>query len=401
LENIMRLTVRFVQHAPIGWHCDGRGLYLQCTAGADGAVCRSWVYRFVLNGRQRYMGLGSVADISLGEAREKVTAARKLRLEGVDPLEARKAQQTAARLEAAKSMTFGQCVDAYLETHEAAWRNEKHAAQWRMTLTRYCEPISDLPVQAIDTDLVLRVLTPLWKTRTETAKRLRGRIERVLSWAKGRGLRDGENPARWGGHLDEMLADPAKLAPIEHHPALPYLELPALMIELRARDSLVARALEFAVLTAARTGEVTGAQWDEIDLGAKTWTVPAARMKAGKQHCVPLCDRALEILQSLDRRGDRVFPIANGAMLELLGQMRPGASVHGMRSSFTDWAHETTGFPEAVIDEALAHKITDKVRAAYRRGNLFEKRRLLMAQWNKFCCEKPLARGVVRFLGRS
>src|SRR5262249_235473 len=192
------------------------------------------------------------------QAEQKPANASRLRLEGRNPIEVRKAQQTDARLEAAKSMTFGQCVDAYLETHEAAWRNEKHAAQWRMTLTKYCQPISDLPVQSIDTDLVLRVLTPLWKTRTETANRLRGRSERVLSWAKGRGLRGGETPAHWGGHLSEMLADPAKLAPIEHHPALPYLALPALMSELRARDSLVAKALEFAVLTAARTGEVTG-----------------------------------------------------------------------------------------------------------------------------------------------
>src|SRR5262249_41398925 len=198
------------------------------------------------------------------QAEQKPANASRLRLEGRNPIEVRKAQQTDARLEAAKSMTFGQCVDAYLETHEAAWRNEKHAAQWRMTLTKYCQSISDLPVQSIDTDLVLRVLTPLWKTRTETAKRLRGRVERVLSWAKGRGLRAGENPARWGSHLDEMLANPSKIAPIQHHTALPYAEIPAFMGELRARNSLVARALEFLILTVARTGEVIGAQGGEI-----------------------------------------------------------------------------------------------------------------------------------------
>ncbi|HMF05418.1 MAG TPA: integrase arm-type DNA-binding domain-containing protein [Methylocella sp.] len=382
----MRLTVRFVQHAPIGWHCDGRGLYLQCVASTDGStICRSWVYRYVINGRQRYMGLGPAADVSLAEAREKASRARKLRLEGIDPLEARKLRQTAARLDVAKAMTFGQCVEAYLETHEAAWRNAKHRAQWQMTLTEYCQPISSLPVQVIDTDLILRVLTPLWKTRTETARRLRGRIEHVLSWAKGRGLRTGENPARWRGHLDEMLADPGRIAPVQHHAALPYLQIPEFMAELCNRDSLPARALEFAILTAARTGEVTGAQWSEIDLGAKTWTVPASRMKALQEHKVPLCDRASEILRSLDRRSKRVFPLSSWGMLQLLRELRPGVTVHGFRASFMDWAHETTSFPKTAIDMALAHKVGDKVEAAYRRGDLLDKRRRLMAAWGQYC----------------
>jgi integrase len=389
-EDTMRLTARFVQHAPVGWHCDGRGLYLQCVASTDGStICRSWVYRYVINGRQRYMGLGPAADVSLAEAREKASCARKLRLEGIDPLEDRKSRQTAARLEAAKAMTFGQCVEAYLQTHEVAWKNEKHRKQWAMTLTEYCKPISSLPVQVIDTDLILRVLTPLWKTRTETARRLRGRIERVLSWAKGRGLRTGENPARWSGHLDEMLPNPVKVAAAQHHAAVPYQELPAFMAELRDRDSLAAKALEFTVLTAARTGEVTGAQWSEIDLEAKTWTVPASRMKAGKEHRVPLCERAVDILQSLERRrGERIFPLSDWTMRELLREVRPGVTVHGFRSAFMDWAHETTNFPKTAIDMALAHKVGDKVEAAYRRGDLFDKRRRLMAAWSDFCTTK-------------
>ena len=378
------LTARSAQTASVGWHGDGGGLYLQCTAAADGSINRSWVYRYRASNRERYMGLGPLADVSLAEAREKATAARKLRLEGIDPIEARNAQRTAARLEAVKAMTFGQCVEAYLQTHEIGWRNAKHREQWHMTLTKYCRLISDLPVQNIDTDLVLKVLTPLWTSRTETAKRLRGRIERVLSWAKGRGLRDGENPARWSGHLDEMLASPSKIAAVRHHPALPYAEIPQFMAELRERDSLSALALEFTILTAARTSEVIGGmEWAEIDLDAKVWTIPAERMKAGKEHRVPLSKRASKILQSLDHRSKRLFPLSNMAMLQLLRGMRPNLTVHGFRSCLMDWAHETTNFPKVVIDMALAHKVSDAVEAAYRRGDLFTKRAKLMAQWSE------------------
>jgi integrase len=391
----MRLSARSVQHAQIGWHGDGRGLYLQVSANG-----RSWVFRYSMNGRQRYMGLGPVADVSLAEAREKALAARKLRLEGIDPIEARKAQRTAARLEAAKAMTFGACVEAYLQTHEAAWKNPKHREQWRMTLTKYCNSISDLPVKDIDTNLVLRVLTPLWKTRTETAKRLRGRIERVLSWAKGRGLRDGENPARWSGHLDEMLPSPAKIAAVQHHPALPYRETPAFMAELRNRDSLSAKALELTILCACRTSEVIDASWDEFDFKAKTWTVPPSRTKTRIMHKIPLSERALEILRSLPRHGPRVFSLSNMAMLELLRGMRPGLTVHGFRSTFMDWCHESTNHPKVVIDMALAHKVGDKVEAAYRRGDLFTKRTKLMAAWAEFCGKTILPATVIPLYSR-
>jgi integrase len=386
-----KLTARGALTAPVGWHGDGRGLYLQCTAGADGSVCRSWVFRYRAGNRERYMGLGPIADVSLAEAREKAAGARKLRLEGVDPIEARKAQRTASRLEAAKAMTFGQCVEGYLQTHEIGWKNEKHRQQWKMTLTDYCKIISDLPVQNIDTDLVLRVLTPLWKSRTETAKRLRGRIERVLSWAKGRGLRNGENPARWSGHLDEMLASPSKIAAVRHHPALPHAEIPQFMAELRSRDSLSAKALEFTILTAARTSEVIGATWDEIDLDAKVWTIPASRMKAGKEHRVPLSERAVNALRETSRfhSGAKPFPLSNMAMLQLMKHLRPGYVPHGFRSSFMDWSHETTNYPKAVIDIALAHKIEDKVEAAYRRGDLFAKRAKLMNAWAEYCEKAP------------
>ena len=328
------LSARSVQAAGVGWHKDRTpGLYLQVTEGG-----RSWVYRYRLNRRERYMGLGPANVVTLAEARMKATAARKLQIEGIDPLEDRQRRRNETRLDAAKAMTFGACVEAYLATHEIAWKNEKHAAQWRMTLTKYCKPISHLPVKDIDTDLVLRVLTPLWKTRTETAKRLRGRIERLLSWAKGRGLRDGENPARWAGHLDEMLAAPSKIAKVRHHPALPWSEISDFMSELRERDSLSARALEFTVLTAARTSEVIGAEWPEVDVQSRAWTIPASRMKSGREHRIPLSDRALAILETLPRHGKRIFPLSNMAMLELLRGIRPGLTVHGFRSAFKDWA---------------------------------------------------------------
>jgi integrase len=376
------LTTRTVETIGDGWHHDAHGLYLQVTANGAG---RSWVYRYSRDGKQHYVGLGPAHTINLAKAREMARECRELRLRDIDPLQAKRIRRDESRLATVKQMTFGQCVEAYLQTHEVAWKNEKHRQQWRMTLTKYCKIISDLPIKDIDTDLVLRVLTPLWKTRTETATRLRGRIERVLSWAKGRGLRDGENPARWNGHLDEMLPSPAKIAATQHHPALPYREIPEFMAELRARDSLSARALEFTILTAARTSEVIGAEWSEIDVDGKTWTIPASRMKAGAQHKIPLSERALAILRDIPRHGSRVFDLSNMAMLELIKGMRPGLTVHGFRSCFMDWAHECTNHPKVAIDMALAHKVGDRVEAAYRRGDLFIKRTKLMAAWAEYC----------------
>jgi integrase len=380
-----------------GFYADGGNLYLSVAPGGT----KSWVFRYKENGKARDMGLGPTHTITLAEAREKALEQRKLRLEGIDPLEHRTRQKQAVRLADMKVTTFGQCVEQYLQTHDAAWKNQKHRDQWRTTLTTYCKPLLDLPVGDIDTDLVLRVLTPLWKSKTETAARLRGRIERVLSWAKGRGLRDGENPARWNGHLDEMLAAPGKIAKKKHLAALPYAELPVFMAELREHHSLAARSLEFTILTAVRTGETFGATWDEIDLEAKIWTIPAERMKAQKIHRVPLCDRAIGILKSLPRHGERVFPLADiAAMLKLLRGMRPGQTTHGMRSSFRDWAAETTNFPNHVVEMALAHAIGDKVEKAYRRGDLYMKRAKLMQSWADYCA-KPAKSGEVVSITRA
>jgi integrase len=380
---------------------DGGNLYLQCTLGTDGHVRRSWVFRYERDGHRREMGLGPLHTIGLSDARNKARSLRQQLLDDVDPLDARRQRRAGVRLEAAKQMSFGDCVEAYLATHEIAWKNDKHRQQWRMTLTTYCSSISDLPVKDIDTDLVLRVLTPVWATRTETAKRLRGRIERVLSWAKGRNLRSGENPARWSGHLDEMLAAPSKVHSVKHHSALPYQEMPAFMAELRGRNSLSARALELTILCGTRTSETIGATWGEIDLTARTWIIPSERMKVGKEHRIPLPDRAIEILSSLPQHSKRVFPLSNMAMLELLRGMRPGTTTHGFRSSFRTWASEATSFPHEVCEQALAHTISNKVERAYRRGDLFQKRAAMMQAWAAYCSKPPVDGKVLPIAGRA
>src|SRR5262249_22383773 len=279
-----------------GLHGDGGGLYLRVTE--DGT--KSWVFRFMLNGRPRWMGLGPLALYGLQEARGKALDARRLRHEGVDPIEARRAARAKQRLEAAKAVSFKDCTEAYIKAHRAGWRNEKHAAQWKTTLGTYAEPIiGALPVQAIDTALVLKVLEPIWTDKPETASRVRQRIERILDWSRVRGYRAGENPARWRGHLDHLLPARAKVRRVAHHAALPYAELPRFLVKLRKQEGVAARALEYLILAAARTGEVIGARWPEVNWLEKTWTVGAERMKAGKEHRVPLPPRALAILEGM------------------------------------------------------------------------------------------------------
>jgi integrase len=300
------------------------------------------------------------------------------------------------RLEAARGMSFRECAERMITSHEAAWRNPKHRAQWRSTLATYCYPIfGDLPVAEVDTGLVLKALETIWTTKPETAGRVRGRVEAVLDWAKARGYRDGENPALWRGHLDKLLPNRRKVRRVRNHPAMPYEDLPAFMSELRLRDGMGARALEFTILTAARTSEAIGARWSEIDLIGAMWTVPAERMKAGKEHRVPLPQAALDLLKALPRDGEFVFaggragrPLSNMAMLELLRGMKAGSAYvpHGFRSSFRDWCAERTNYPSEVAEAALAHAIESRVQAAYRRGDLLEKRKRLMEDWASFCC---------------
>lgn len=373
-----------------GRYGDGHGLWLQVAPGG----AKSWLFRFMLKGQARQMGLGPVHTVSLAEARQAALAARKLLLAGVDPIEARRAEHAQARLEAASAVTFKEAAEAYIASHRAGWRNEKHAEQWSATLTTYAYPvIGDLSVAGVDVGLVLKVLEPIWKEKPETAGRVRGRVEMVLDWAAARGYRRGDNPARWRGHLDKLLPARSKVRRVEHHPALPYVELPAFVALVRLQDGMAARALEFAILTAARTSEVVGARWGEVDLEAKVWTVPGIRMKAGKDHRAPLAPRALEILAALPREGEFVFPgakarapLSNMSMLALLKRMGRGdLTVHGFRSTFRDWAAERTAYPREVAEMALAHAVSDKVEAAYRRGDLFAKRVRLMADWAKFC----------------
>jgi integrase len=302
------------------------------------------------------------------------------------------------RLDAAKATTFRECSARYIASHRAGWRNPKHAAQWQATLATYAEPvIGGLSVQAVDTALVLKVLEPIWTVKPETAGRVRGRIESVLDWAKARGYSTGENPARWRGHLDKLLPPRSKVRRAEHHAALPYAELPGFLVSLPQQEGIAARALEFAILTAARTGEVIGARWSEMDLLDKTWTLPAARMKSGREHRVPLSPRALAILKEMQahRHADDAFvfpgakpgrPLSNMAFLMLLRRMRrTDLTAHGFRSSFRNWAAERTNFPAEVAEMALAHTVSDKTVAAYNRSDLFDRRRRLMAAWATFC----------------
>jgi integrase len=388
-----------------GLFADGNGLYLQVTA--TGA--KTWIFRYKLAGRRRDMGLGSASLVSLADARERALDAKKMVALGIDPIETKKAEAAARAVGAAKAMTFRECAEAYLELNRAGWKNEKHAAQWTATLTTYAYPsMGELPINAIDTGLVLGVLEPIWTKKTETASRVRGRIESILDYAKVRGYRTGENPARWKGHLDHILPAKGAVAKVEHHPALPYSDMPAFWPRLQLQDGLSARALEFAILTAARTAEVLGARWDEIDMDARTWSIPAERMKAGEPHRVPLTDQALALLRKLSaiRTGEFVFeakakgqPLSDMAMNMVLRRMKVAATPHGFRSTFRTWTAEQTRFPDAVAEAALAHTLNDKVVAAYQRGDMFDKRRELMAAWANYCDGRtdenvvPLRRG--------
>ena len=390
-----------------GRYGDGGGLYLQVLA--TGA--KTWVFRFMLNGRAREMGLGGAATFSLAEARERARAARQLLADGADPIEAKREDALQRRMADANIITFDKAADRYIDAHAPGWRNDKHRQQWENTLATYASPIiGDLPVSRVDTAQVLRVLQPIWTTKPETASRLRGRIESVLDWARVQGYREGENPARWKGHLDMTLPARAKVAKVEHHAALPWREVGAFISELRGMPGTSASALEFIILTACRTSEAINAEWREFDLNAKVWTIPAERMKAGKEHVVPLSDGALRILSAMRDLSESAFvfagrkgaPLSNMAGLQLLKRMgRADLTVHGFRSTFRDWAGESTAHPREVIEHALAHQLKDRAEAAYQRGSLFEKRRVLMADWAVYCSTVPASADVVPIRGAA
>jgi integrase len=377
-----------------GLYADGGGLYLQISASG----AKSWIFRYRMNGRKtpRDMGLGSVDTVSLAEAREKATKARNQILDGIDPIETRRAVKRAGTLEAASVIVFKDCAEKYIAAHKAGWRSSKHANQWISSLETYVYPaFGSLSVASIDTGLVLKAIEPIWTIKTVTASRVRGRIESILDWAKARGYRIGENPARWRGHLDKLLPAPNKVKKVKHYEALPYTQVGKFMESLREREGFAAWALEWLILTATRRSETIGAKWDEINFDEKTWTIPADRIKGGKEHRVPLSSEAMKIAKAMNkvRDGDYVFPggkakkpLSNHALLALLKRMdRSDVTAHGFRSSFRDWAAEQTNYPREVAEMALAHTVSDKVEAAYRRGDLFDKRKRLMVEWAKYC----------------
>lgn len=362
---------------------------------------RSWLLRVMIAGKRREMGLGNYPGVPLAMAREKAREAREQIRKGIDPIELQRAAQSALRAAVAAALTFEQCADAYIKAHEAGWKNAKHGQQWKNTIAQHANPVmGKLLVRDVGLPQVLAVLEPIWRDKTETAARLRGRIELVLDWAAARGYREGLNPARWRGHLDKLLPAPGKVAKVDHHAALAVDDVGVFMRRLRAASGMGALALEFAILTAARSGEVRGATPQEIDRQAKVWTVPAERMKGGREHRVPLSDAAIVVLDkaaALPRLVPTkfVFPALRGGVLSdmtltaVLRRLEVDAVPHGFRSTFRDWAAERTNFPNEVAEMALAHTIGDKVEAAYRRGDLFDKRRKMMSDWASFAARVP------------
>jgi len=391
-RTLNRLSSPDLKKKKPGMYADGGGLYLRVAEGGS----KQWIFRYTVNGRLRDMGIGPTHTLTLAEARDEATAARKLRLKEIDPIEHRHAQRAAVAAEAAKAKTFRQCAEGYIKDNEAEWTNQKHRREWAITLSRYVYPVlGELPVAVIDTPLVLKVIKPLWARVPETASRVRGRIESVLGWATVHHYRSGDNPARWQNHLEQALPARAKLAKKKHHAALPFVQAGGFMAKVRQDTRVSARCLEFIVLTAARVSEANVATWNEIDFENRLWTVPADRMKADKEHRVPLSNAAIAVLKAMwaIRHSDYIFPGQRNAHAvganSVLRFAKEAAGIdittHGLRSTFRDWAAECTTFPREVAEMALAHTIPDAVEAAYRRGDLFDKRRKLMQAWADYC----------------
>ena len=401
-QNINRLkALKVKQLKEPGWYPDGRGLYLQVSSTGS----KSWVYRYEMNGKERRQGLGSFLDVSLEEARKTAGDCRQLRTNGIDPIDHKRKLETNRRLEAAKGVTFKECATSYIDSHKAGWKNSKHESQWRNTLETYAYPVmGKLSVQDIDVGLIMKVLEPIWFTKTETASRVRQRIENVLDWAKVRNYRTGENPAQWKGHLDKLLPKRTKVQKVKHHNAMPYVDLPEYFRSLRKVDTLASKALAFTILTATRSNEAREAAWSEIDLKAEIWTIPDERMKAGRMHRVPLTKECLAILKEAKKLkvNDYVFPglrkdkpITDAALLKQLKQTHPTLTVHGFRSSFRDWCAEMANYPRELAEAALAHTLKDQTEAAYQRGDMFAKRRKLMGAWATYCTKGKKTADVV------
>lgn len=398
------LTETKIKAARPGMHSDGNGLYLQVSGrqGFESAVrfSKSWIFRFQQNGRRREMGLGSLADVSAKTARLLVMDAHRLIIDGIDPLERRHelAAQAEHKEPVSKPVTFKDAALDYIDRHRAGWRNAKHQQQWENTLKTYAFPtMGEIPVAEIDDELVLEVLRPIWYARTETATRVRSRIETVLDAARASKLRTGDNPARWKGHLSLLLPKPRKVTPVKHHPALPFNEAPSFMAELRTHAGMSPLCLQLVVLTAVRSGEALAARWDEFDRSSETWSIPARRTKTGKEHRIPLSVAAVTVVEQAAalRQNEFVFPgvqsekpMSDMALTMLVRGMRPGITVHGFRSTFRDWVAEKTSYANELAEMALGHAIGDAVEAAYRRGDMFERRRQLMDDWAIWCTSR-------------
>ncbi len=405
-----RITALFVKHMKRpGKYADGGNLYLQVRPSTriieTDSITKSWIFRYSRFGKDTWLGLGPYPDVTLADARDLATRERKKMRQGIDPLTDKRARQIAARTAHENMLTFAECAELYIESQAPGWSNPKHIEQWRSTLTKLAGPIiGHLSVDQIDTALIMRCLEPIWTTKTETASRLRGRIESVLDWSTVRSYRKGDNPAHWRGHLDKLLPRPSQVVRVKHHAALPFTDIGALMRQIRQDTGVASRALELTILTAARTNEVVQAEWSEFDLGRKTWIVPAERMKSNRQHRVPLSAAAIEALEAVKGRDKTyVFPghkryshLSNAAMMKVLKRLKQtGITVHGFRSAFRDWCAESTNYSADVAEMALAHALRDKTEAAYRRGDLFEKRARLMADWARYCSKPTTPAAVV------
>jgi integrase len=394
-RGINRLSGADLRRSKPGLFGDGNNLFLQVSLSKTNSkqINRSWIFRYQTSGRAIDMGLGSLNVLGLKDAREQAREYCALRLQGIDPRQHRDAQRAAATAASMKSITFDSAAQAYIAAHRDEWRSEKHAQEWPSSLRRHVFPtLGALPVASIGTPLVVKALENVWQNAPETGARLRGRIEAILDWATVGGYRTGDNPARWNGHLEYLLAAPRKRQ-VKHLAAMAWQDVPMFVGKLRALDDVYARAFEFLVLTAARTAEVCGAAWDEIDVDDAVWTVPRERTKSGREHRVPLSPRCMKILKEIPRHGEHVFGLGESAFRKLLASIgHDDITVHGFRSSFRDWAGEATNFPREVCEAALAHATGDRVEQAYRRGDALEKRRKLMESWSGYC-SRPIPTG--------